>query len=330
MTLPVFRHLTPKTVDQLCSMLVRHGESCKIIAGGTDLLVSMKQELYAPPVLVNLKEVREMAGCTLSAVGGRLGATLKLADIRDNAMVRTHYAALGEAAGQVASPNIQNMGTLGGNLFLDTRCWYYNQSEFRRASNGFCLKKDGDICKAAPSGKRCFAVFSADTVPALIALRAEVELACWDGQEVARRRASLEDIYRDDGIGYMIIPRGEVAVAVHLPPALGLRSGFLKYRKRGSIDYPLASVAIALRIEEGRMRDVRIVLGAMASAPFIARASMALLEGAEPSAELIARAAVLADKGSCPVKNQDGTPAHRRQMAKVYCRRLLSRLAELS
>ena len=327
MTLPAFRHLTPKTVGQLCTMLGRHRENCKIIAGGTDLLVSMKQGLYAPPVLVNLKEVREMAGCTLSADGGMLGAALKLAEIRDNAVVRLHYAALGEAVAQVASPNIQNMGTLGGNLFLDTRCWYFNQSEFRRTSMGYCLKKDGDVCRAAPSGKRCFAVFSADTVPALIALGAEVELASWDGREVARRRAALEELYRDDGIGYMTVPKSEVAVAVHLPRARGLRSGFLKYRKRGSIDYPLASVAVALRIDEGRMRDVRIVLGAMASAPLFARESMALLEGAEPSAELISRAAALADRGSCPVKNQDGTPAHRRQMAKVYCGRLLSRLA---
>lgn len=330
MALPYFRHLTPKTVDQLCSMLGRHRENGQIIAGGTDLLVSMKQGLYAPSVLVNLKEVRELAGCTLTADGGLLGTGLKISDLRDHAVVRTHYAALAEAAGQVASPNIRNVGTLGGNLFLDTRCWHFNQSEFWRESRGYCLKKGGDICRAAPSGRRCFAVFSADTVPALIALGAELELASWDGQGTSRRRASLAELYRDDGIEHLTVSRGEVAVAVHLPPARGLRSGFLKYRKRGGIDYPLASVAVALRVEGGRMREVRIVLGAMASAPLIARDSMALLEGAEPSAELIARAAALVDRGSSPVKNQDGIPAHRRQMAKVYCRRLLSRLLDMS
>ena len=330
MTLPDFRYLSPKTVEELCTTLDRHRENCKIIAGGTDLLVSMKHGLYAPPLLVNLKGISEMSRCTLSADGGMLGAAMKIADIRDNAVVRGHYTALGEAAAQIASPNIQNMGTLGGNIYLDTRCRYYNQSEFRRASKGYCMKKDGDICQAAPTGKRCFALFSADTVPPLIALGAEVELACWDGQQAARRRVPLEELYCDDGINHMIAPRGEAAVAVYLPPVRGLRSGFLKYRKRGSIDYPLASVAAAFRIEDGRMRDVRIVLGAMASAPLIARDSMAILEGAEPSTELITRAALMVDRGSCPVKNQDGMPAHRRQMVKVYCRRLLARLAELS
>ena len=122
MTLPYFRYLSPKTVDELCLTLDRHRENCKIIAGGTDLLVSMKHGLYAPSLLVNMKGVREMSGCTLSADGGMLGAALKIADVRENEGIRSHYAALGEAAGQIASPNIQSMGTLGGNLFLDTRC----------------------------------------------------------------------------------------------------------------------------------------------------------------------------------------------------------------
>jgi len=327
MPLPKFTLERPRSLTGALCLLAELPDSLPL-AGGTDLLVSMKQGLYSPRIVVDLKNIPELNVREVSRDGGFLGAGVKLATIRDDTLMRELYPALSEAAGMVASPNIQNMGSLGGNVCLDTRCWYFNQSEFWRSSKGYCLKKEGAICQAAPAAKRCFAVFSSDTAPALIALGAEAELARWDGESVVRRRTPLEGLYREDGINRTTLRPGELVVGVHLPESGGVRSGYLKYRKRGAIDYPLASVAVALRMADGVMRDVRIVLGALASAPIIAVEAMELLEGAQPSPDLFTRAVEQVGKRSCPVKNQAGTPAHRRQMAKVYCRRLLARLTE--
>jgi len=299
------------------------------LAGGTDLLVSMKQGLYTPGRVVDLKNIPELATMEISNEGACLGSSLKLSTIRDHCQIHKHYPALSEAAGLIASPNIQNMGTLGGNVCLDTRCWYFNQSEFWRSSKGYCLKKDGVICQAAPSAKRCFAVFSSDTVPPLIALGAWAQLARWDGARTVHREIPLEELYREDGIHRIAMKRGELLVGVRLPASHGLRSGYLKYRKRGAIDYPLASAGVALRMVGGIMKDVRIVLGALASSPVIASEAMELLEGAAPSPERFARASELIGKRTSPVKNQAGTPAHRKLMARVYTQRLLVRLSAL-
>ena len=327
MPLPKFQLERPQTLAQALRLLVEFPDALPL-AGGTDLLVSMKQGLYAPGRVVDLKKVRELGVLEVDRQGAVLGAGLKLAAIRDHGLIRQYYPALSEAAGMVASPNIQNMGTLGGNVCLDTRCWYFNQSEFWRDSKGYCLKKDGSICQAAPGAKRCFAVFSSDTVPTLIALGARAQLAEWDGEIATQREIPLEELYREDGMQRIVLKRNQLLVGLRLPAANGVRSGYLKYRKRGAIDYPLASVAVALRMAEGVMKDVRIVLGALASAPVIAFEAMELLEGAEPSAELLARASEQVGKRTCPVKNQAGSPAHRKSMARVYCRRLLTRLVQ--
>lgn len=328
MPLPKFQLERPQTLAGALTLL---GGSPDVLplAGGTDLLVSMKQGLYSPRVLVDLKGIAELAALNVNPEGTFIGAGVKLGTLRDHPQIQAMYPALSEAAGAVASPNIQNMGTLGGNVCLDTRCWYFNQSEFWRQSKGYCLKKDGSICQAAPKAKRCFAVFSSDTVPALIALGARAELARWhgDGEDVVHRVIPLQELYREDGIGRLALKEGEILVGVHLPPARETRSGYLKYRKRQAIDYPLASVAVSLKLEQGVMKEVRIVLGALASAPVIASEAMELLEGARPTPELIERAVGEVGRRTCPVKNQAGTPAHRKQIARVYCKRLLARLA---
>ncbi len=325
MPLPRFKLERPQSLTEALQLLGEFPDALPL-AGGTDLLVSMKQGLYTPGRLVDLKGLKELATLEINPEGAFLGAGVKLSTIRDNCLIRERYPALSEAAGVVASPNIQNMGTLGGNVCLDTRCWYFNQSEFWRNSKGYCLKKDGDICRAAPSAKRCFAVFSSDTVPALIALGARAELAWWDGESTIHREIPLEELYREDGIHRIALKRGELLVGVRLPAAHGIRSGYLKYRKRGAIDYPLASVAVAMRMKDGTMRDVRVVLGALASSPVTASEAMELLEGAQPSPELLARVTELIGKRTSPVKNQAGSPAHRKQMARVYAQRLLTRL----
>jgi len=325
MPLPKFKLERPQSLSESLRLLAEHPEALPL-AGGTDLMVSMKHGLYDPRIVMDIKKLKELSTLEITPEGAFLGAGLKLAAIRDNGVLQQQYTALSEAAGMVASPNIQNMGTLGGNVCLNTRCWYFNQSEFWRTSKGYCLKKEGTICQAAPGAKRCFAVFSSDTVPALIALGARAELACWNGAGVVHRDIPLEELFRDDGIDRITLDHGELLVGVRLPASAGLRSGYMKYRKRGAIDYPLASVALALRMVSGRMRDVRIVLGALASAPVIASEAMELLEGAQPSPELLSQAVELVGKRTCPVKNQAGSPAHRKQMARVYSQRLLTHL----
>lgn len=327
MPLPKFKLERPESLSEALRLLDEFPGALSL-AGGTDLLVSMKQGLYTPGKVIDLKHIPELAGMTISPEGSYLGAGVKLATIRDHELIREYYPALSEAAGLIASPNIQNMGTLGGNVCLDTRCWYFNQSDFWRNSKGYCLKKDGDICQAAPSSRRCFAVFSSDTVPALIALGAQADLAQWDGKKTVHREIPLEALYREDGINRIALTRGELLAGIRLPAPLSLRSGYLKYRQRGAIDYPLASVALALRMADGMMKNVRIVLGALASSPVLATEAMELLEGAQPSPELLLRASELVGKRTCPVKNQAGTPAHRKQMARIYVRRLLERFTE--
>lgn len=325
MPLPRFKLERPQTLSEALQLLDELPDALPV-AGGTDLLVSMKQGLYSPRQLVDLKAIEELNALEGGEDGLYIGACVKLATVRDHAIVKEHAAAVSEAAGLVASPNIQNMGTLGGNICLDTRCWYFNQSEFWRNSKGYCLKKDGAICQAAPSSKRCFAVFSSDTVPALIAVGARVKLARWNGNGIQRWDMPIEDLYRENGIERISLKHGDLVLGVHLPDVHGYRSGYLKYRKRGAIDYPLASVAVALRMVDGIMRDVRIVLGALASAPVIAVEAMEILEGESVSAERFTRASELIGKRTCPIRNQAGSPLHRKLMARRYCHRLLTQL----
>ena len=325
MVLPDFRLEKPRTVDEALRILAGEPRS-RPVAGGTDLLVSMKQGLLGPAVLVDLKAVAGLDRLEVGEGGAVIGASVRLARLRDDPGIAARYPALALAAGRVAGPALQNMGTLGGNVCLDTRCWYYNQSLFWRRSRGFCLKKDGSVCHAAPGGRRCFAVFSADTVPALIALGARVRLARWAGGGRSERELPLGDLYVDDGIRRTVLEPGEIVVEVRLPGAEGVVSGFRKYRRRASIDYPLANVAAALRLDGGRMRGVRIAVGALGPAPVLARDAMEALEGEHPAPEVLARAAGLVTRGTRPVANQASTPPHRRRMARVLTRRLLEDL----
>jgi 4-hydroxybenzoyl-CoA reductase subunit beta len=326
MVLPDFHLMKPHDLTETLRSLAEHPGALPF-AGGTDLLVSMKQGLFHPTHLVDLKGVAELTRTEITDDGAWLGACLRLSEVRDHPEVRRCYPALSQAAGLVASPPLQNRGTLGGNICLDTRCWYYNQSAFWRQSRGYCLKRTGDVCQAAPGSKRCYATCSADTVPALIALHARVTLARWHEGAAIRRELPLEDLYVEDGIRRNVLNPGEVVVGLRLPRSHGLRSGFRKYRQRASIDYPLVSVAAAFRVEQGSLRDVRVVIGALASAPVLAKETMAVLEGASVSPAVLERAAELVTKGTRPVRNQAGSPAHRRHMARVLCRRLLEDMA---
>ncbi|MBI4561343.1 MAG: FAD binding domain-containing protein, partial [Candidatus Rokubacteria bacterium] len=233
--------------------------------------------------------------------------------------------ALATAAGLVSTPQLRNVGTIGGNICVDTRCNYYNQSYQWRKAIGFCMKKDGEICLVAPGSSRCWAVSSSDTAPVLWSLGARVRLVGPKDERVI----PIEALYRDDGIEYLTKAPEEVLAEILLPPVDGLRSAYLKLRRRGSFDFPVLGVAVALYMDDGVVKTARIVLGAVASQPREAADAAALLGGQRLTPELIERVAGVAAKPSKPLDNTDFTHPYRKKMTRVFVSRALRRLAGL-
>ncbi|MDO8479221.1 MAG: xanthine dehydrogenase family protein subunit M [Candidatus Rokubacteria bacterium] len=326
MRLPPFTYLAPVSVGDAVKLMADHGPEAMFVAGGTDLYPNMKRGQFEPSVLVGLRGIRDISGVNGSAKTGlTIGAGTTLSAVSSHAEVARHYPGLATAAGLVSSPQIRNMGTLGGNVCVDTRCNYYNQSyEWRKAVN-FCMKKDGDICLVAPSSSRCWAVSSSDTAPMLWSLGASVRLAGPKGERVI----PISALYRDDGIQYLSKQPGEVVTAIVLPPADGWRSTYLKLRRRGSIDFPILGVAVALRMDGDTVREAAITLGAIASQPRPTPAAAALLVGQRLTPELIDRVADAAFKPSKPLDNTDLTHPYRKKMTRVFVARALRQLAGL-
>jgi 4-hydroxybenzoyl-CoA reductase subunit beta len=297
-----------------------------LVAGGTDLYPNMKRRQFEPSVLVGLRGIRDMVGVRGSAKAGMtIGAGTILTAVSEHAEIARSYPALATAAGLVSSPQLRNMATIGGNVCVDTRCNYYNQSyQWRKAVN-FCMKKDGEICLVAPSSSRCWAVSSSDTAPVLWSLGAKVRLAGPAGE----RLIPISALYQDDGIQYLSKQPGEVVVEIVLPPAEGWRSAYLKLRRRGSFDFPVLGVAVTLRMEGDTVKEAAIILGAVASQPRPAPDAAALLVGQRLSPELIERVAEAAYKPSKPLDNTDLTHPYRKKMTRVFVARALKGLAGL-
>jgi 4-hydroxybenzoyl-CoA reductase subunit beta len=327
MRLPPFTYVAPGTVADAARALSEHGSAAMLVAGGTDLYPNMKRRQFEPQVLVGLRSIREIAGVRGSAREGlTIGATTTLSAVAGHADVARNFPALATAAGLVSSPQLRNMGTLGGNLCVDTRCNYYNQSHAWRKAVGFCMKKDGDICLVAPGSSRCWAVSSSDTAPVLWSLGARVRLVGVGGE----RTVPVESLYRDDGIEYLTRRPDEILAEVLLPPADGWTSAYLKLRRRGSFDFPVLGVALALRMEGEVVRDARIVLGAVASLPREAKAANDALRGERLTPELIARVADLAAGPSKPLDNTDYAHFYRKKMTRVFVGRALTELGGLA
>ena len=326
MRLPPFRYLAPVSVTDAVKLMADHGPEAMLVAGGTDLYPNMKRRQFEPSVLVGLRGVRDLAGVRPAASGGlAIGAGTTLTAVSRHAQVRGRYDALATAAGVVSTPQLRNMGTLGGNVCVDTRCNYYNQPyQWRKAVN-FCMKKDGEICLVAPGSSRCWAVSSSDTAPVLWSLGASVRLAGPGGE----RTIPISALYRDDGIQYLAKQPGDIVTEILLPPADGLRSVYLKLRRRGSFDFPVLGVAAAVRMDGETVREACIVLGAVASLPREAGAASALLVGQRLTPELIERAAEAAYRPAKPLDNTDFGHPYRKKMTRVFVARALRRLAGL-
>ena len=357
-----FRHHRPDTVDAAVSLLAELGSDAMPIAGGTDLMPNMKHRLFTPGHVVSLNGIEAMRGIGVveGGAGGvraaerargwplgaqlRIGALETLSDVAAHPLVRAQFPALAQAAGLVAGPQLRNMGTIGGNVCLDTRCTYYNQTEFWRGALGYCLKKDGDVCHVTKVGRKCVAAHSADTPSALIALDAALTLQGPNGS----REVSAEAFFVADGVWNTVRDPGEVLSEIRLPlggdgwcqgqsardderPSGGRegarrRSAYRKLRQRKSIDFPLLSVAVACEEAEGKVGRLRGVVSALGARPRVLTGWNAIARGARLDHVIDA----LADRAHAqcrPLENIIVDPEWRRAMVRVEVKRALERLA---
>lgn len=323
--LPAFRLERPASLAEACALLAEADVESVVVAGGTDLLPNMKHGLVTPARVVALEGVRELSGIAVDDDGAlTIGAMTTLAELAADERVVARAPALAQAASLVAGPQLRTMGTLGGNVLLDTRCQWINQSHFWRQALGFCLKKDGTVCHVVEGGKKCVAAASNDSAPALMTLGAELELARAGGS----RRIAIDDLWLADGIYNKRLERGEILARVRvpaLPP--GHRGAYGKLRDRGSIDFPLLGVAARVDVVDGRVAHADLVVTALAAAPKrVTRAAEALVGLREGSPELeaaIDQAAALAQRQCRPLSNIPGDADYRHEMVPVYVRRTL-------
>ncbi len=324
--LPAFEYLAPRTVGDAVKYLADRGADAMLVAGGTDLFPNMKRGQFEPKALVGLRGIRELSGVSGDGRAGlTIGAATTLSAVAADPEVARRYPALATAAGLVSSPQLRNAATLGGNVCVDTRCNWYNQSYEWRKAVGFCMKKDGDICLVAPGSSRCWAVSSSDTAPVLWALGATARLAGPAGE----RTLPVSALYQDDGIAYLAKRPDEILTELALPAADGWDSVYLKLRRRGSFDFPVLGVAVAVRREGEVVREARVVLGAVASTPREAAAASTALVGQRLTSESITRAAEAAAGPAKPLDNTDFTHPYRKRLVRVYVARALARLAGL-
>jgi 4-hydroxybenzoyl-CoA reductase subunit beta len=323
--LPRFAYLEARSVEEAVRMRADAGPDAAYVAGGTDLYPNMKRRQQTPRTVVSLARVPELRQVTGAPERGiTIGATVTLTELSGHPIITKHYPAVAHAADVVSTPLLRNMGTIGGNLLLDTRCNYYDQTyEWRKAIN-FCMKRDGDICWVAPSSPRCWAVQSSDGVPVAVALGAEVTLVSARGE----RRIPAAALYRNDGIDYLTKQPDELLVAYHLPPVDGWRATYLKLRRRDSFDFPVLGVAAWVAFgADGSVRDARIVLGAVASYPQEVPGAAKALIGTRLDPTVIGAAADAAFRPAKPMDNTDFTLAWRKEMVRVYVQRALEELS---
>jgi 4-hydroxybenzoyl-CoA reductase subunit beta len=323
--LPEFEYHQPRSLKQATKALSDLGADAMLVAGGTDVYPKMKRGQFTPRHLISLRLLRDLKGIRQTKEGFWIGAGESLTTVANHRLIAKHFPALAHAAHSVSTPQLRNMGTIGGNVLVDTRCNYYDQTYFWRQAVGFCMKKDGDICLVAPGSTKCLAIASSDTAPVLVSLGAEAILFGPNGE----RRVKLMDLYRDDGIAYSAKAKDEVLKGLFIPrQSLSRRNVYLKLRRRGSFDFPILGVAATMELKDsGECRDVSVVLTAVASAPKVVAEATSLLQGKKVTKELIDAVADAAAKLSHPLDNADLDYWYRKRMAKVYTQRALAQLA---
>lgn len=321
LTLPRFEWARPGTLEQVTEILAARPGECLMVAGGTDAVPNLKHRLHEPRLVVSLAGVRELHFVREDATGLHLGPLVTLSELARHPSVQRDFPSLARAAGLVASPQIRNMGTLGGNLCLDTRCTYYNQTYFWREALGFCLKKDGLRCHVVPQGKRCVAAHSSDVAPVLIALGASVEIA---SRAAGRRTIPVEEFFVGDGIHNNVLKPDELVTRLVVPAAArGMKAGYQKLRPRGAIDFPMLSVAFAGRAGASGLESARLVISALGARPRVVGGldALALHRTLDDAAlDSIAQAAY---KQCTPLINVAYDHDYRHEMVPVFVKRAL-------
>ena len=319
--MPAFALRHASTVAEATALLAAPG--ARIIAGGTDLVPNLRRGLEAPEMLVDVSAVADLGVLALDEGPRRIGAGVTLARIATDARLAAEYPALARAAAEAAGPAHRTAATVGGNLCLDTRCVFYNQSAWWRRANQYCLKRGGDTCHVAPQGARCHAAFSGDLAPVLLVLGAEVGIASARGT----RRLPLAELYRDDGAAHLTLEPGEVLARVQVPRAApGTVTGYRKARVRGAMDFPLAGVAVSLTRNEARIAQVRVALTGTNSHPLLLAGTEALA-GRVVDDETLAMLGKLVAKQVSPMRTTVTASNYRRQVASVLAQRVLRELA---
>ena len=327
MTLPAVEVLRPESVSEAVAQLAAH-PGARVLAGGTDIVPNLKYGMYDTQHLValrglsrELRYVRVEADAGRSEAGFRLGALCTIDELARDATVRARLPALAEACAQIAGPQLRRMGTLGGNLCLDTRCVYVNQTYFWRSALGFCLKKDGTACHVVAGGKRCVAAASNDTAPVLLALGAAVRTVSPRGE----RLMPLEEFYLADGVHNTVLEPDELLVEVLVPAAAsGMRQAFHKLRTRAAIDFPALNLAVALEVQQGVLRSARLCVGALAARPALVK-GLGELAGRPADRRLAEELGRRAHKQCKPLTNISVDPEWRREVLPVLVRRMVMR-----
>jgi 4-hydroxybenzoyl-CoA reductase subunit beta len=323
MRLPRFRYYAPTTVKEALRIKAQAGPEGAFVAGGTDLYPNMKRRQQTPRVVIGLSRIPALSRARFSSGGPRIGAGVTLSALEGDRRMRRSYAGLVHAIEEISTPPLRNMGTLGGNLLLDTRCNYYDQSyEWRKAIH-FCMKKDGDVCWVAPGSPKCLAVQSADSVPVLAAMGARAVLASPE----AEREIAVEDLYANDGIRYLTKKPDELLTEILLPAPNGWRASYAKLRRRGAFDFPVLSVGAAVWIEGETVTKARVVLGGVASAPIRLNAAEEILTGRVLDEDAIAEASLAAARPVRPMDNTDFSLHWRKELTKSFVSAALRDLA---
>jgi 4-hydroxybenzoyl-CoA reductase subunit beta len=320
--MPEFHTARPTTMAE--ALAIRANEpGARFLAGGTDLIPNIRRGIVAPQTVIYLNGIAEMRNIeSLDGGGLRIGAAVTLAELAGDECVRAAYTGLVEAAGGIAANTHREVGTVGGNLCLDTRCIFYNQSEWWRRSNDYCLKSRGEVCHVAPKGNHCFAAFSGDLAPALIVLGAEVEIAAPAGNRIV----PLTAIYQDDGIDYLLLKADEIIAAVHVPAlGQGFRTGYAKSHVRSAIDFPLAGVAVALRRDGEVIAELRVALTGTNSMPLSVDGTEGLT-GGPPDESMLESLDKLMGKQIQPMNSTFSPPGYRRRVVAKLTRAVIRKL----
>ena len=320
--MPAFTLHRPETAAEAVKLKATDATS-RYLAGGTDMIVNVRRGIEAPETMIDLTAIAAITEIAADSDGMSIGAGVKLSDLAAHEEIRRAYPAVAQAAASVAGPTHRQYGTIGGNLCLDTRCLFYNQSQWWRESNNFCLKHKGDVCHVAPGGKRCFAAFSGDVAPAMLVHGATADL---EGPTGART-IPLADLYRDDGMDHLALEADELLVSVHLPkPSAGSSSIYEKSRIRGSIDFPLAGCAVRVDVADGKVADICIALTAVNPYPHVVKGTDVFIGKALDDAALDEIREMVRSQAK-PMHTTTVRPWYRRRVVGALARRLTAKLA---